>query len=89
MNQARLARVRLCGMGLHRTNRDTRVLFVSLAILTAVGCYKTEEPGGLDYAGLETETDATCAGPADARWRQAPVPRRRRLRPPAWPARHV
>jgi hypothetical protein len=34
------------------------VLFVPLAVLAAVGCYKKEEPAGVDDGGLATETDA-------------------------------
>ncbi len=52
-------------MGLHRTNKDKGLLFVSLAVLTAVGCYKKEDPNGFDDAGLETETDATAGTMGD------------------------
>src|SRR5690349_12096862 len=65
MNQGVGSCVRLCGMGLHRTNKDTGLLFVSLAVLSAVGCYKKEEPNGFDDAGVETETDATAGTMGD------------------------
>lgn len=52
-------------MGLHRTFQIHGVLFVSLAMLTTVGCYKSEDPAGLDDVGIGTETDATAGTMGD------------------------
>src|SRR5688572_5858409 len=47
-----------CVMGLPRTTSPHRVIFVSLAMLLAVGCYKKEAPEGAD-AGTIADTSAS------------------------------
>ena len=59
-------------MGLQRTPSNHRVIFVSLAMLVAAGCYKKESPEG-DEAGTIADTSASSGasegsdgGPGDA-----------------------